>query len=130
MRDEDWKEQDVRAQAGILCLTKDEVLARDIAEALFHGGLAAHMKPSLGKAYRAIVVDVDGLDRRSAVILRYHARKGAPVVVIADQRDHLQHFGVPLSAWFRKPLISEQLLLRLMDVLAEKAAMTKGESAA
>ena len=100
----------------VLCLTKEVIFALDLQDALAGAGLTAVIPVLRGRptaSYRsefdAVVVDADGLDKRGAAIIRRHVRANVPVCMISDSYDVAQMHVVDQSAWFTKPVQTEEV---------------------
>jgi DNA-binding response OmpR family regulator len=124
----------ITGTTSVLCLTKEVVFALDLGDALSGAGLTA-FSPVLNRrpasVYRAVhdalVVDADGLDKRGAAIIRRHVRACKPVVMISDSYDDVQRLVVDQTAWFTKPVQTDEVVAFLARWVTRNRA---GEEAA
>jgi hypothetical protein len=108
----------------ILYLTKDVILALDLGQALASVGLSADAA-ALGKSYRAVVVDADGMTPRQAAVLRRRSRAGVPMIVIADDVETARKIGGDGAVWFSKPLCSTAVADRVSEILVSRMVTTE-----
>jgi hypothetical protein len=112
-------------RTDILFLTEDPILAADLGEALMSFGLPMRRRASTSADLRAIVVDADGLSRRSTVQVRRHGRNQVPVVLIADDGALARSLGLRLGALFAKPVHSDDVARCVNGLVSTHAAAAR-----
>jgi hypothetical protein len=98
-------------------LTKNAVFAMDIGAALQDAGLAGVTACSGHARAQGVIVDLDGLDRQSLAILRWHRRAGVATVAISDDPEAIRHQAGPAARACRKPVRGDTLGAALIQLM-------------
>lgn len=92
----------------------------DLRLALAEAGFAASDRFPRGRLAAALIVDADALDRRSAAMVRRHAKAGVPVMIITNDETGGDWVAGQNTLRFRKPLVSDEVVTavaRLVQVV-------------
>ena len=109
---------DAPAHGTVLWLTRDPILALDVGQAFQAAGINAVNAPDRLEQYSVLVIDADGLDRKSRAIVRRHRINHVKMIVLADTRKIASALGGPDAIWITKPVSSEDLVDRLLTLVS------------